>query len=72
MINASASFEIGKRNYLAMRRILWKAGVLIHDEAVGGSQSRTMKLEIGSGKVWLLEAGSTRELHSRSSVRGIS
>jgi chemotaxis protein CheD len=55
-------FEIGKRNYLATRRILWKLGLLLHGEAVGGSQSRTLRLEIGSGRVWLLEAGSQREL----------
>ena len=28
-------FDIGKRNYLAMRKILWKAGILLHGEAVG-------------------------------------
>ena len=37
-------FQIGKRNYLAMRRILWKEGLLIHSEAIGGTQSRTIHL----------------------------
>jgi len=55
-------FDIGKRNYLAMRKILWKAGVLLHGEAVGGSNSRTVRLEIGTGKLWLNEAGEQREL----------
>jgi len=34
-------FQIGKRNYLAARKILWKAGILISAEAVGGEVSRT-------------------------------
>jgi chemotaxis protein CheD len=63
-------FEIGKRNYLAMRRILWKAGVLVHGEAVGGTNSRTVRLEIGSGKLWLQEAGTQRELFPSSQQKG--
>jgi chemotaxis protein CheD len=62
MMDQQCVFEIGKRNYLAMRRILWKAGVLLHGEAVGGASSRTVRLEIGSGKLWLQEAGTQREL----------
>lgn len=50
-------FNIGKRNYLAVRKILWKAGVLIHGEAVGGDSSRTVRLEVGSGKFWLRYGG---------------
>ena len=56
-------FEIGKRNYLATRRILWKAGLLLQGEAVGGTTSRTMRLEIGTGRVWLQESGSRREIN---------
>ena len=63
-------FEIGKRNYQAMRRILWKAGVLLQAEEVGGAKSRTMRLEIGTGRVWLQESGETRELSRGSSRKG--
>jgi chemotaxis protein CheD len=62
MIDQQCVFEIGKRNYLAMRRILWKAGILLHGEVVGGANSRSVKLEIGNGKLWLQEAGTQREL----------
>jgi chemotaxis protein CheD len=62
MMDQKDVFEIGRRNYQAMRRILWKAGVLIHGEAIGGVQSRTVRLEIGSGRLWLSEAGAVREL----------
>lgn len=62
MMDQECVFEIGKRNYLAMRRILWKAGVLLHGEAVGGVNSRTVRLEIGTGRIWLQESGAQREL----------
>lgn len=62
MMDQDNIFDIGRRNYLAMRKILWKAGVLVHGEAVGGDRSRTVRLEIGSGKVWLQEGSEVREL----------
>jgi chemotaxis protein CheD len=70
MMDQECVFEIGKRNYLATRRILWNAGVLLHSEAVGGVSSRTVRLEIGSGKVCLQEAGTQRELLPPLQQRG--
>ena len=57
-----AIFDIGKRNYLALRKILWKTGILLAGEAVGGVNSRTIRLEIGSGRLWLQEGGGPKEL----------
>ncbi len=62
MMDPKNVFEIGKRNYQALRRILWKAGILLQGEAIGGMQSRTVRLEIGTGRVWLQEGGERREL----------
>ena len=62
MMDQENVFDIGRRNHLAMRKILWKAGVMVHGEAVGGVRSRTVRLEIGSGKFWIQEAGQVREL----------
>jgi len=62
MISQDGAFEIGKRNALAMRKYLWKAGLLLGTEAVGGSHSRSLGLEIGSGRVWLQEGGVRRDL----------
>jgi len=62
MMDQENIFDIGRRNYLAMRKILWKAGVLVHGEAVGGVRSRTVRLEIGSGKFLVQEGGEVREL----------
>lgn len=62
MMDRERVFDIGRRNYQAVRRALWKAGLLLHAEAVGGTTSRTVRLEIGSGRVWLQEAGCQRDL----------
>ena len=50
-------FNIGKRNYMALRKIFWKNNVLIASEQVGGSVNRTVRLEIGTGKVFLKTSG---------------
>jgi chemotaxis protein CheD len=55
-------FNIGKRNYLAVRRILWKAGVMIHAEDVGGTVSRTVRLDAGSGRFYVRAGGGKEEL----------
>jgi chemotaxis protein CheD len=57
VLDSHGTFQIGKRNYLAARRILWKAGVLIAAEAVGGEVSRTTRLEIATGRMWIREGG---------------
>jgi chemotaxis protein CheD len=63
VLDPQGTFQIGKRNYLAAKKILWKAGVLIAAEAVGGEVSRTVRLEVGSGKFWIREsAGAEKEL----------
>ena len=56
------SFVVGKRNYAILKKILWKNDILIDAEDVGGSNARTMYLEIGSGRVWLSTAGVAKEL----------
>jgi chemotaxis protein CheD len=50
-------FNIGKRNVLAMRKLLWKAGLMLREEELGGAVSRSVRLEIGSGKCLLRTAG---------------
>jgi chemotaxis protein CheD len=62
MMDPQNVFDIGRRNYQAMRRLLWKAGLLLQAEAVGGDRSRTVYLEIGTGRLWLREEGRQRDL----------
>jgi chemotaxis protein CheD len=57
VLDDSNYFSIGKRNYLALRKIFWMNDVLIHAEDIGGSVSRTIRLEIGSGRVWVKVSG---------------
>jgi chemotaxis protein CheD len=68
MMDPEGSFNIGKRNYMAMRKIFWKAGVLVQAEQVGGSVSRTVRLDVGSGKIYLRQGGDKEvEMALRSS-----
>jgi chemotaxis protein CheD len=54
-------FQIGKRNWAALRKLLWKNGVMIAASEVGGSrQPRTLVMDVGSGEVLLKVNG--REL----------
>ena len=57
VMDEAGIFNIGKRNALALRKILWKAGVLIHSESLGGSVSRTVRMEMDTGRVWLRTEG---------------
>ncbi len=45
-----------------LRKVLWKSGVLIDAEDIGGDTARTMHLDIGSGRVWLTKRGREWEL----------
>ncbi|MBS1792381.1 MAG: chemotaxis protein CheD [Acidobacteria bacterium] len=49
----SDQFQIGKRNFLMLRKLLWKNNVLIKAHDVGENFSRTMLLEMSTGNVIL-------------------
>jgi chemotaxis protein CheD len=53
-------FDIGKRNILSMRKLLWKAGILIAAEDLGGNVFRTVRLEVATGKL-LVKSGQVSE-----------
>lgn len=53
MMTDSAQLAVGKRNYMAARRLLWQAGVLVEMEAVGGAMSRNLGLLVGTGEFWV-------------------
>ena len=46
-------FNVGKRNCLALRKALWKFGLVAHAEDIGGTVVRTVRMEVGSGRVFL-------------------
>jgi len=51
ILNSAGAFNIGKRNYMMAKKMLWKNGVLIAAEDVGGTVSRTMSLNLETGEV---------------------
>ena len=44
-------FKIGERNYTVLKKMLWKNGVLLKAEEVGGSISRTVNFDISTGRI---------------------
>ena len=51
-------FQIGKRNVLTLRKLLWKNAVLVQAEDVGGeSLSRSLALDVGTGTLRLRRNG---------------
>lgn len=65
VMDPNGVFNIGKRNHQACRKILWAAGVMVHGEEVGGSISRTVRMDVPSGRVmWSTGGGAPRELRA--------
>ena len=62
LLDEAGTFNIGKRNYVMLRKIFWKNGVLIDAEDVGGNLSRTVRLNINTGRVTVRSRGQEVEL----------
>lgn len=52
-VNGDDYFQIGRRNMTALRKLLFRNGVLIRAEDVGGTGSRTMSIDVATGDVAL-------------------
>ena len=50
VVDDGGFFQVGKRNHTAIRKLLWKAGVLVHGEDVGGTYSRTVRIDSSCGR----------------------
>ncbi len=57
VLDPAGLFNIGKRNILEMRKILWQNGVLLGPAELGGTSNRTVSLEIATGRVMLKTSG---------------
>jgi chemotaxis protein CheD len=55
-------FQIGTRNLVVLRKLLWKNGVLLRAQDVGGRRSRTLSLCVGTGTVTVKSRGAAYEL----------
>ena len=54
---ANANMNIGKRNVLATKKALWKRGIGAVAEDVGGSESRSIRLDHGEVSVEITRGG---------------
>jgi chemotaxis protein CheD len=57
VLDRSNYFNIGQRNYTAARRLLWKEGLLVEAEDVGGNDIRTVEMDLASGKASVKMSG---------------
>jgi chemotaxis protein CheD len=55
-------FQIGKRNFVMLRKLLWQKGLLLKAYDVGGCNSRSMSLDLASGEVQLKTGGVSKNL----------
>ncbi|MHC4536982.1 MAG: chemotaxis protein CheD [Planctomycetota bacterium] len=53
-------FDIGKRNYLAIKKVLWQHRMFIKAEDIGGNLARNMYLDIADGTVKIKVNGSEK------------
>lgn len=51
MMDSQYQFNVGQRNYTVLRKILWKNNLLITGEHVGGTDAKTMVLDLSNGSV---------------------
>ncbi len=62
ILDSSNLFRIGERNHTVLRKILWKNGLMIKAEHVGGNLSRTVRLVMADGRCLLRAGGEESEL----------
>jgi chemotaxis protein CheD len=55
-------FQIGRRNFVSLRKYLWNEGLMLKAYDVGGYGSRTVTLEVENGKMLIKSAGFLKQL----------
>jgi len=71
VVDDGGFFQVGKRNHTAIRKLLWKAGVLVHGEDVGGTYPRTVRLDASSGTFVISTPGKVDiDLKATPSIHG--
>lgn len=62
VMDAKGVFNIGKRNYAALKKIFWRNNVLVDAEDIGGTVNRTMRLDIATGELFLRVSGQENKM----------
>lgn len=57
VLDSQGVFKIGERNFTVLRKILWKNGLLMETQEVGGNRSRTISLDVGTGRFTIKSGG---------------
>jgi chemotaxis protein CheD len=70
ILDPEGVFDIGVRNYEALHRILDNLRIPLTAEACGGNRSRSVRLEIDSGRVVIQEGGVQVELARAAPSQG--
>lgn len=62
MATGPKGFDIGKRNFLSLRKVLWQYGIMMNSHDVGGSSPRNLYLDIETGTVLVKSNGAEKKL----------
>jgi chemotaxis protein CheD len=62
LLDEQGTFKIGERNYIVLRKILWKNDILIAAEDTGGNKTRTLSLHLDTGRTMVKSQGQEVEL----------
>ena len=58
ILDQKGFFNIGKRNYMALKKMFFKNNVMINNQNVGGNTNRTVRVEIATGDIYVKTSGS--------------
>ena len=55
-------FQIGRRNFVSLRKYMWDEGLMLKAHDVGGYGSRTVTMEVETGKMLIKSKGILKQL----------
>jgi chemotaxis receptor (MCP) glutamine deamidase CheD len=59
---AGPGFSTGRRNVLAAKNVLWRAGVFVSGQETGGTDARTLYLSVADGRIEVHNGQTYKEL----------
>lgn len=62
MLNDASTFDIGRRNHQAIRKVLWQQGMFLEKEDCGGSSPRTVNMNVADGSISVKSGGQSASL----------
>ncbi|MDR3013626.1 MAG: chemotaxis protein CheD [Chitinispirillales bacterium] len=62
ILDQNGFFRIGERNITLFRKLMWKNGIIVKGSETGGDISRTLVLEMATGRTLIRSRGQEREL----------